>query len=295
MTTKEELARLDDAGIASWDRHDADAFVDLFADSFEWVDDTQPAPMHSRDEALRYSRSWFTAFPDLHLRETNRIIGDDSIASEVELTGTNRGPLTVGDRQIPPTGRKISSRATVFIRTENGKIREFHTHPDAMGMMAQLGVIDGPAREEAGTSREDLMRLNDVLVESFNRRDADAFLDSMADDFVWIDDAAPEPIRDRDTARRYMQGWLTAFPDMRIRETNVVVGDDSVAAEQEFTGTNTGELDLGGGNRAPATGRKITMRGSSFFRARNGKITEFHSYGDTLGMLSQLGLAEPPA
>jgi steroid delta-isomerase-like uncharacterized protein len=295
MTTKEELARLDDLGIASWDRHDPDAFLDLFADRFEWVDDTQPAPMRSREEARRYTESWFSAFPDLHLREINRIIGDDSIAAEVELTGTNRGPLDVGDRQIPATGRKISSRATVFIKTENGKISEFHTHPDAMGMMAQLGVIDGPARAEAGSSREDLIRLNDKLTESFNRRDTDAFLDSLADDFVWIDDAAPEPIRDRDSARRYMQGWLTAFPDMRIRETNVVVGDDSVAGEQEFTGTNTGELDLGGGNRVPATGRKVTMRGSSFFRARNGKITEFHTYGDNLGMLSQLGLAEPPA
>ncbi|MEV8439287.1 ester cyclase [Actinosynnema sp. NPDC051121] len=295
MTTKEELARLDDAGIASWDRHDADAFVDLFADTFEWVDDTQPAPMHSREEALRYAKSWFTAFPDMHLREINRIIGDDCIAAEVELTGTNRGPLNVGDRQIPPTGRKISSHATVFIRTENGKIREFHTHPDAMGLMTQLGVIDGPAREEAVTSREDLIRLNDRLTESFNRRDTDTFLDALADDFVWIDDAAPEPIRDRDSARRYMQGWLTAFPDMRIHETNVVVGDDSVAAEQDFIGTNTGELDLGGGNRVPATGRKVVMRGSSFFRARNGKITEFHTYGDNMGMLSQLGLGGAPS
>jgi len=295
MTTKEQLARLDDLGIASWDRHDPDAFLDLFADRFEWVDDTQPAPMRSREEARRYTESWFSAFPDLHLRETNRIIGDDSIAAEVELTGTNSGPLSVGDRQIPPTGKKVSSRATVFIKTENGKIREFHTHPDAMGMMTQLGVIDGPAREETVSSREDLIRLNDKLTESFNRRDPEAFLDSLADDFVWIDDAAPEPIRDRDSARRYMQGWLTAFPDMRIHETNVVVGDDSVAGEQEFIGTNTGELDLGGGNRVPATGRRVTMRGSSFFRARNGKITEFHTYGDNLGMLAQLGLAGPPA
>ena len=286
MTTKEELARLDDIGIASWDRHDPQAFLDLFADNFEWVDDNLPAPIRNREEARQYTESWFTAFPDLHLRETNRIIGDDTIASEVELTGTNQGPLNFGNRQIPPTGKRISNRATVFVRTENGKIKEFHTHPDTMGMLAQLGVVD-PAlaptasspRGDTGMSRDDLVRLDDQQTEAFNRGDADAFLDQLADNFVWIDDSAPEPIRDRDSARRYMQGWMTAFPDMRVRVTNRVVG----------------ELDMGGGNRVPATGRNVNFRGSSFFRARNGRVTEFHTYADNMSMLTQLGLAEAPA
>ncbi|WP_158840727.1 ester cyclase [Saccharothrix deserti] len=298
MTTKEELRRLDDVGIASWDRHDPDAFVNLFADNFEWVDDSLPAPMRSREEARRFTESWFTAFPDMHLREINRVVGDDSVASEVEFTGTNQGPLNFGDRQIPPTGKKVSSRSTVFARIENGKIKEFHTHPDAIGLMAQLGVVDSslsPSRAESAMSREDLIRLDDQQTEAFNRGDADAFINTLADDFVWIDDVAPEPIRDRDSARRYVQTWMTAFPDMRVRVTNRVVGDDSVADELELTGTNSGELDLGGGNRVPATRRKVAVRGSSFIRARNGKITEFHSYSDNMSMLTQLGLAEAPA
>ncbi|MEU4764661.1 ester cyclase [Actinosynnema sp. NPDC023794] len=295
MTTKEELARLDDAGIASWDRHDADAFLSLFADEFEWVDDTQPAPMRNREEARRYAESWFTAFPDMHMREINRVIGDDSIASEVEFTGTNRGPLTVGDQRMPPTGKKVSTRATVFIRTEHGKIREFHTHPDSLGLMAQLGAPDGPAREEAGMTTADLARLDDQQNDAFNRGDIDAFVDALADDFVWIDDAEPEPIRDRDAARRLVQGWRTAFPDVRLRVTNRVIGDNAVAGELEIRGTNTGELDLGGGRRVPPTGRECSVRGSFFFKGRNGKITEFHTYSDNLGMLAQLGLAGPPA
>lgn len=295
MTTKEELARLDDVGIASWDRHDPDAFLNLLADDFEWLDDTEPAPIRDRAEARRYVESMFTAFPDLHLRETNRIIGDDTVAAEVELTGTHTGPLRMGDQQIPPTGRRVANRATVFVRIKDGKIKEFHTHPDAMGMMTQLGVLDGPAREETAMSREELIRMDDRQTASFNGRDADAFLDMLADDFVWIDDALPEPIRDRATARRYMDGWVTSFPDMRVRVVNRVVGDDGVAGEVEFSGTNTGELDLGDGNRVPATGKKVRFPGSYFFRARNGKIKEFHTYGDTLGLLTQLGVAQPPA
>ncbi|MEU4444546.1 ester cyclase [Actinosynnema sp. NPDC050801] len=295
MTTKEELARLDDAGIASWDRHDPDAFLSLFADEFEWVDDTRPTPMRSREEARRYTESWFTAFPDMHMREINRVIGDDSIASEVEFTGTNRGPLDFGDQRIPPTGKKISTRATVFIRTEHGKIREFHTHPDSLGLMTQLTAPDGPAHEGGGMTAADLTRLDDQQNDAFNRGDVDAFVDALADDFVWIDDTAPEPIRDRDSARAYLRGWRTAFPDMRLRVTNRIVGDDAVAGELEFHGTNTGELDLGGGRRVAPTGRECTFRGSFFFRARNGKITEFNTYTDNLSMLTQLGLAGPPA
>ena len=295
MTTKEELARLDDTGIACWDRHDADAFLALFADDFEWVDDTRPMPMRSREEALRYTRSWFTAFPDMRMKETNRVIGDDSIASEVEFTGTNQGPLYVGDQQIPATGRKMSTHAMVFIRTENGKIKQFHTHPDSLGMMAQLGMVDGPPRDETGMTAEDLIRLDEQQNEAFNRKDADGFLAGLADDFVWIDDAMPEPIRDLDAARAYVQGFWTAFPDLELRVTNRIVGDDAVAGELEFHGTHTGELDLGGGNRMPPTGRECTFRGSFFFKARDGEITEFHTYTDSLGMMSQLGVIGAPS
>lgn len=38
-----------------------------------------------------------------------------------------------------------ASRGTCFMKCENGKITEFHTHPDAAGMMMQLGLMGASA------------------------------------------------------------------------------------------------------------------------------------------------------
>ena len=139
--SREELERLNDEGIGAWDRHDTDGFVKLLADDFVWVDDTAPEPMRTPDAARAYTQAWFTAFPDMHIRTTNVVCADDQIACELEFTGTNTGTLAMGGMQIPSTGKSVTSRGTYFLKAENGKIKEFHTHPDAAGMMMQLGLM----------------------------------------------------------------------------------------------------------------------------------------------------------
>jgi steroid delta-isomerase-like uncharacterized protein len=143
--TREEIERLDDAGMDAWDKHDPDAFMSLFADKFTWLDDTSPDPIRSSDAGKEYMRSWFTAFPDMRVRTTNRVVGDDSIACELEFTGTNTGTLAMGGMEMPATGKSITGHGCYFARAENGKIIEFHSHPDAAGMMAQLGLMGAGA------------------------------------------------------------------------------------------------------------------------------------------------------
>jgi steroid delta-isomerase-like uncharacterized protein len=139
--SREDLERLNDEGIGAWDRHDTDGFVKLLADDFVWIDDTTPEPMRTPDAARAYTQAWFTAFPDMHIRATNTVCTDDQIACELEFTGTNTGTLAMGGMEIPPTGKSVTSRGTYFMKAENGRITEFHTHPDAAGMMMQLGLM----------------------------------------------------------------------------------------------------------------------------------------------------------
>src|SRR2546426_12407831 len=108
--SREDLERLDDLGMAAWDGHQPEAFVDLFADDFVWRDLTVPQPMRSRSEAKQYMQGWFTAFPDMRVRTTNRVIGEDSVAAEVEFTGTNTGPLAMGGMELPATGKSMVGR-----------------------------------------------------------------------------------------------------------------------------------------------------------------------------------------
>ncbi len=73
----------------------------------------------------------------------------------------------------------------------------------------------------------------------------------------------------------------------------VVIGDNAVATEITWEGTNTGPLAMGG-MELPPTGRRITGRGSYIAKVRDGKIVEFRSHPDVAGMMMQLGLMPQP-
>jgi steroid delta-isomerase-like uncharacterized protein len=139
--TRDEIEELDRRGLAAWDGHNTDEFVALFADDFSYTDDSVPQPLHGKDEIKSYMKAWFTAFPDMHVSASNLVIGDDSLAAEIEFTGTNTGPLAMGGQEIPATGRAVTGHGTYFVKTSEGRITEFHAHPDIAGMMMQLGLM----------------------------------------------------------------------------------------------------------------------------------------------------------
>ena len=139
--SRADVERIDDQGIAAWDSHDADAFADLMADDFVWTDLTLPEPMRTKAEARQYAKTWFTAFPDMSVKQTNRVVGDDAVAAEVQFTGTNTGPMMMAGREIPPTGKDVVARGSYFAKIEDGRIVEFHSHPDVAGLMMQLGFM----------------------------------------------------------------------------------------------------------------------------------------------------------
>ena len=68
-----------------------------------------------------------------------------------------------------------------------------------------------------------------------------------------------------------------------------------MAGELEWIGTQSGPLQLGPGTPAlPATGKKVTGKGTYFVRVKNNKAAEVHTYPDTAGLMMQLGLMPMP-
>ena len=139
--SREEIERLDDEGMAAWDGHDAEAFANLFAEGFVVNDVAMPEPITTRDGVRQYAQGWFTAFPDMSIKQTNRVVGDDTVAAEVQFTGTNTGPMMMAGKEIPPTGKSVISKGVYFARARDGKIVEFNGYPDIAGMMMQLGFM----------------------------------------------------------------------------------------------------------------------------------------------------------
>ena len=142
--SREEIERLDRQGLAAWDSHDPDAFVSMFADDFVWFDWTVPEPMRDREAARQYFNGWVTAFPDMKTTSVSRVVGDDAVATEIEWSGTNTGPMVMGGNQIPPTNKSVTGRGTYFDRFRDGKVVEFRSHPDVAGVMMQLGMMPPP-------------------------------------------------------------------------------------------------------------------------------------------------------
>ena len=138
----------------------------------------------------------------------------------------------------------------------------------------------------------DLIKLNEAVIESWNRHDTKKFLTYCDDHIVWRDTAMPEPVKGKEGAAGFFNMWSTAFPDFRIRPLNKVVSEDSIAVEIEFSGTNTGPMKMGDQPEIPATNKKVTNRGCYFARLKNAKFIEVHTYPDLAGMMVQLGLNE---
>lgn len=82
-----------------------------------------------------------------------------------------------------------------------------------------------------------------------------------------------------------------AFPDLRYEIEELVAEGDRVAARYRLTGTDTG---TGWEGRRPS-GRPVSVRGSQFARARDGRLVEVWNVMDRLDFLQQLGATSSPA
>ena len=142
--SKEELEQLDDRGMAAWDTHDADAWVGMFADGFEYHDWTLPEPIRDKAALRQTFEAWMTAFPDMKTTTVSRVIGEDSVAAEITFMGTNSGPMAMGGAEIPATGKTVTGRGSYIAKVKDGKVVEFRAHPDVAGIMMQLGLMSPP-------------------------------------------------------------------------------------------------------------------------------------------------------
>jgi steroid delta-isomerase-like uncharacterized protein len=138
--------KLDEEEIAAWNAHDVERAAAIFPDEVVWQDVTNPQPIRGKDGIRQYLQGWFSAFPDIKITVTNRVVTEDYVAAELNFMGTNTGALQLapGMPAIPATGKKVNGKGTYFVRFQNGKPVEVHSYPDAAGMMMQLGLMPMP-------------------------------------------------------------------------------------------------------------------------------------------------------
>jgi len=124
-----------------------------------------------------------------------------------------------------------------------------------------------------------------LLEEAFNAGNIDVVDELVTTDFVNHDAALPEPMIGPDAAKASINGYRTAFPDLRITIEEQIADEQGVATRWSATGTHEGDL-MG----MTPTGKQSTVTGITIDRIVDGRIAESWTNWDTLGMLQQLGV-----
>ena len=71
-----------------------------------------------------------------------QIVGD-AVIVEGRFVGTFTGLLATPDGDLQPTGAQVDVRFADVSRGRDGKLISYHTYYDQLGLMPQLGLMDG--------------------------------------------------------------------------------------------------------------------------------------------------------
>jgi steroid delta-isomerase-like uncharacterized protein len=123
--------------------------------------------------------------------------------------------------------------------------------------------------------------------EGINQRRLEVFEQVMGPDYV--NHTMPAPVPGPAGFRQVIQGFLEAFPDMKIEIDQVIGEGETVATRGRFHGTHRGAF-MG----IPATGKAVNVSYIDFWRMENGKAVENWVQMDLIGLMQQLGAMPGP-
>jgi steroid delta-isomerase-like uncharacterized protein len=136
--------------------------------------------------------------------------------------------------------------------------------------------------------RQMLARAADALA-AWNRGDAEGIAANVAEDVIWRDVALGMPLHGREAVKAAARVYMTAFPDLNIKETSSTLAEPRLAQELTITGTHRGEL-LG----IPPTGRWTETYAAVITTFdEDGMMIEGAVYWNVAELLRQLGVVPP--
>jgi ketosteroid isomerase-like protein len=137
-----------------------------------------------------------------------------------------------------------------------------------------------------GEARDILDQVTDAVM---TLKDLTAVAACYSDDAVAITPDQGQ-ITGRDGIVEYLGHFMEAFPDAQFDHLAKHESGNVAIDEGYFVGTNTGDLQVPGGESIPATGKKVRVRDCDIVVAEGGLIQEHRFYFDQMEFLGQLGL-----
>lgn len=129
------------------------------------------------------------------------------------------------------------------------------------------------------------------FVNAINRKDPESVLHYYADNCELTDPTTQQPLRGKEGIRKNLQQWSTAMSELEVEVKESISTGNKAVVLFEARGRHTGELEMGPGERIPATNKPVRIEIANFVTLDNsGKITKDHSIFDVASMMMQLGL-----
>lgn len=130
-----------------------------------------------------------------------------------------------------------------------------------------------------------------VAHDAFSRHDLDAVIADMRPDVVVYGHAAGQRLPSPDAFAQFLGMYYVMSSDIRITDAEYLAAGNKVVAQFRAIGTQDGPF-LG----YPASGREFSLDIAEIWTYdEDGLAIEGHNYGDTLGLLIQLGHVPVPA
>lgn len=102
------------------------------------VEDITAGRIREGWEGMRqWTKSVFTAFPNLHYTLVDHVEKDDKLVLHWFAKGNHQGPLM----RIPATGKNVFIHGMSILTIENGKIKSGQVMWDLAGVLRQIGLL----------------------------------------------------------------------------------------------------------------------------------------------------------
>lgn len=305
------------ANMAAWQAHDSKKLAALYSDdvAFGYPSMEGWRETKGRADLEKNMGEFFAAFSDAKITTMRGMHVGDVMILEWVLNGTHSGDFM----GMKPTGKRLGYRGVSVLWFGDKGVKREHMYFDHITFMAQLGaapkgmtgrpVMEVPAEhkpEWVVAANNEAEKKNTELVTTFyaawEKKDAKAFLDLMADDAQHVDYSRPaDPPKGKDAAKKEFETFTKAFPDVKMTKKNVWAAGDYVVIESDMTGTFKGAL----GPMKP-TNKTGTIHGLDVMQTRDGKMAQGWSYGSGAEFAGAFGLmpkeapkapgaAKPPA
>jgi steroid delta-isomerase-like uncharacterized protein len=142
VATTETHRQVIERAVEVFNSHDPDAVAALYAGDAVVYDPFYTEPLRGREAIRRDYVETTRSFPDMHVTVKNVLVGDNTIAYEMQGSGTHSGPLTMPDGStIPATNRRLEMRIAVFSEVDSsGIVLNQRRYYDAANWLGQLGL-----------------------------------------------------------------------------------------------------------------------------------------------------------